>query len=424
MLAYLLVNGFRGKVKLIYIDPPFDSGADYVRQVVLRDAKSPMTLDGEGYTLGEQIQYADIWVNDTFLQFMYERLSLIKELLSTDGSLFVHCDWRRNHHFRLLLDEIFGSENFRNEITWVRSTNPKGSQYKSSRFDVYTDTILYYACSPDTPLDLDISRIPLTEDELKEKYFRYDEKGAYYDGPIVSSFSMGPRPTLVYEYKGYTPPPSGWRVRKEVLEKIDQDGNLGWTSQGKPFRKLRPKDDKGKPIGNFWNDISLINSQAEERVGYPTQKPEELVKRIIKVSTQSGDLVLDCFLGSGTTAAVAQKLGRRWIGADINKGAIQTTIKRLRGVMQEQSEELKSKKQALPGMEVEESPEPTQLSFAVYRVNDYDLQIQHNEAFNLAVEHLGMTRTKTDAFFDGTLGKKLVKIVPFNHPVTPRIWKK
>jgi len=124
-------------------------------------------------------------------------------------------------------------------------------------------------------------------------------------------------------------------------------------------------------------------------------------------------------LGSGTTAAVAQKLGRRWIGADINKGAIQTTVKRLQGVMQEQSEKLKSKKQALPGMEVEESPEPAQLGFAVYRVNDYDLQIQHNEAFNLALEHLGMTRTKIDAFFDGTLGKKLVKIVPFNHPVTP-----
>ncbi|MBN1453085.1 MAG: site-specific DNA-methyltransferase [Anaerolineales bacterium] len=402
-------------MKLIYIDPPFDSGADYVRQVVLRGAKSSINLDGEGYTLGEQIQYADIWVNDTFLQFMYERLSLIKELLSENGSLFVHCDWRKNQYLRLLLDEIFGSDNFRNEITWVRSTNPKGSQYKSNKFDVYTDTILYYACSPDTPIDLDVARIPLTEDELKEKYYRSDEKGPYYDGPIVSSFSMGPRPTLVYEYGGYTPPPSGWRVRKEVLEKIDQDGDLGWTSNGKPFRKLRPKDDKGKPIGNFWNDISLINSQAEERVGYPTQKPEALIERIVKASTEPSDLIFDCFIGSGTTAAVAQKLGRRWIGADINKGAIQTTIKRLQGVIQEQAD-LTPQPPLLKGDG--EPPAPAQLGFSVYRVNDYDLQIQHNEAFNLAVEHLGMTRTKTDAFFDGTLGKKLVKIVPFNHPVT------
>jgi adenine-specific DNA-methyltransferase len=418
VLAFLLANGFRGKVKLIYIDPPFDSGADYVRHVTLRETKSKMNLEGEGYTLGEQIQYADIWVNDTFLQFMYERLSLIKELLSENGSIYVHCDWRKNHYLRLLLDEIFGSENFRNEITWVRSTNPKGSQYKSNKFDVYTDTILYYACSPDTPIDLDIARIPLSEEELKEKYFRTDDKGAFYDGPIERSLSMGSRPTLVYEYKGYTPLTSGWRVKKEVLKNIDRDGDLGWTSQGKPFRKLRPKDDKGKPIGNFWNDISLINSQAEERIGYPTQKPEALVARIVMASTSPGDLVLDCFLGSGTTAAVAQKLGRRWIGADINKGAIQTTVKRLQGVIQEQVAKVKLKAQTLPGMVDEDMPPPAQLGFVVYRVNDYDLQIQHNEAFNLAVEHLGMTRTKTDAFFDGTLGKKLIKIVPFNHPIT------
>ena len=274
VLAYLLANGFRGKVKLIYIDPPFDSGADYVRQVVLRGSNGSINLDGEGYTLGEQIQYADIWANDTFLQFMYERLSLIKELLAENGSLFVHCDWRKNQYLRLLLDEIIGQDNFRNEITWVRSTNPKGSQFKSNKFDVYTDTILYYAGSPDTPIDLDIARIPLTEDELKDKYYRSDEKGSYYDGPIVSSFSMGPRPTLVYEYGGYTPPSSGWRVRKEVLEKIDQDGDLGWTSNGKPFRKLRPKDDKGKPIGNFWNDISLINSQVKKELDIQPKSPK------------------------------------------------------------------------------------------------------------------------------------------------------
>ena len=142
-----------------------------------------------------------------------------------------------------------------------------------------------------------------------------------------------------------------------------------------------------------------------------------MIERILNISTKPKDIVLDCFVGSGTTTAVAQKLGRRWIGADINKGAIQTTTKRLQSVIQEQAES--AKEQTLPGMESEdETPPPTQLGFSVYRVNDYDLQIQHNEAFNLAVEHLGMTRTKTDAFFDGTLGKKLVKIVPFNHPVT------
>jgi hypothetical protein len=178
-----------------------------------------------------------------------------------------------------------------------------------------------------------------------------------------------------------------------------------------------------------------ILHQSDEREDYPTQKPEELIERIVSASTNPNEIVLDCFLGSGTTAAVAQKLGRRWIGADINKGAIQTTEKRLQRIIQEQFEESQQAKQiemSIPvdmrAMAVQESkkpystsetPAPAQLGFAVYRVNDYDLQIQHNEAFNLAVEHLGMTRTKTDAFFDGTLGKKLVKIVPFNHPITP-----
>jgi len=172
-------------------------------------------------------------------------------------------------------------------------------------------------------------------------------------------------------------------------------------------------------IDDLWIDIFPVNSQAIEDTGFPTQKPESLLERIVKAATNIGDIVLDCFTGSGTTAAVAQKLGRRWIAADINKGAVQTTAKRLQGVIQEQVEKAKSKKQELPGMESEASPAPAQLGFAVYRVNDYDLQIQHNEAVNLACEHIGITRTKTDVYFDGTLGKRLVKIVPFNHPLTP-----
>ncbi|MCX6037418.1 MAG: site-specific DNA-methyltransferase, partial [Chloroflexi bacterium] len=175
---------------------------------------------------------------------------------------------------------------------------------------------------------------------------------------------------------------------------------------------------KEAKVDDVW-EIDIIGSTSGERSDYPTQKPEVLLRRVIESSSNVGDIVLDCFIGSGTTAAVAQKLGRRWIGSDINKGAIQTTVKRLQGVMQEQAEKAKNEKQKLPGMEEsDETPAPAQLGFAVYRVNDYDLQMQHNEAFNLAVEHIGMMRTKTDSFFDGTLGKKLVKIVPFNHPVT------
>jgi hypothetical protein len=177
---------------------------------------------------------------------------------------------------------------------------------------------------------------------------------------------------------------------------------------------------EGRPLQTIWTDINVISSHALEREGYPTQKPEALLERVIESSSYPGDLVLDCFVGSGTTATVAQKLGRRWIASDINRGAIQTTSKRLQTVIQEQIEAGADPQQAAMDFADgdEETPPPAALSFSVYRVNDYDLQIQHNEAVNLAVEHIGIERTKTDAYFDGTLGKRLVKIVPFNHPLT------
>ena len=127
VLAHLLANGFRGQVKLIYIDPPFDSGADYVRKVQLRGPKGTLKIDGEDYALGEQVQYTDIWSNDTYLQFMYERLLMLRELLSEDGSLYLHCDWNKAHLLRCVVEEIFGPEQFRNEIVWKRTTARSGS---------------------------------------------------------------------------------------------------------------------------------------------------------------------------------------------------------------------------------------------------------------------------------------------------------
>lgn len=158
---------------------------------------------------------------------------------------------------------------------------------------------------------------------------------------------------------------------------------------------------------------------------YPTEKPEEFIGRFILACTSPGDLVLDSFIGSGTTAAISQKLGRRWIGCDINKGAIQTTSKRLQGIVLDQiAKREKAKEKAkgdLFGGEgaADDSIAPAALSFRVHRVNDYDLAIQHNEAVALACEHIGVTRTKTDSYFDGTQGKRLVKIIPFNHPLSP-----
>lgn len=325
-----LLKEFRGKVQLVYIDPPFDSKADYKKQIRLRGQSV-----ANDHSAFEEKQYSDIWSNDEYLQFMYERLILIRELTADSGSIYLHCDWHKSHHLRCLIEEIFGPDNFRNEITWVRSTNPKGSQHISSRYSVFTDTLIYASKTWTAPLDVDSARIPLTQEELAEKYDRMDDTGPFSDGPIESSASMGDRPNLVYEYNGYLPPPSGWRVNKQKLIELDKRGDLGWTSNGRPYRKLRPWDDKGKPIGSFWNDISLLNSQSFERLGYPTQKPEALLERIIKASSNPGDIVFDCFMGSGTTQAVAMKLGRRFIGADINLGAIETAKKRLLHVIKE-----------------------------------------------------------------------------------------
>jgi DNA modification methylase len=367
VLSHLLANGFRGKVKLIYIDPPFASGADYIRKVNLRIADTEMKLNGEGYGLGEQIQYTDIWGNDSYLQFMYERLLILKELLAEDGVIFVHTDWHVNSSIRLILDEIFSSDSHKNEIIWTYETAGKGKKTWSRKHD----TIYFYSKS--------------------------------------DTYSFYPSRSSMPRKRG-----------KHMILGVDDDGREYEQKTDKATGKVyRWYFDEGKLPMDFWTDISFLNWEAKEREGYPTQKPEELIKRIILTCTNPNDLILDCFLGSGTTTAVAQKYGRRWIGADINKGAIQTTAKRLQGIIEDQLKITKNKAKSLPKMEEEETPPPAQFSFAVYRVNDYDLQTQHNEALNLACEHLGVTRTKTDSYFDGTLGKKLVKIVPFNHPITP-----
>lgn len=206
------------------------------------------------------------------------------------------------------------------------------------------------------------------------------------------------------------------------MKKLLEAGRIRYTRNG-VAEYIRYLDEmSGTALSDLWTDIPPINSQAAERLDFATQKPEDLLIRIIEASSSPGDIVLDSFIGSGTTAAVAQTLGRRWIGCDINKGAIQTTAKRLQTIIADQVGTGLKRTPTLPGIASDDSAktlQPAQLSFAAYRVNDYDLAIQHNEAVNLACEHIGIQRTRTDAFFDGTLGKSLVKIIPFGHPLTP-----
>jgi site-specific DNA-methyltransferase (adenine-specific) len=234
-----------------------------------------------------------------------------------------------SHYLKIICDLIFGMNNYRSEITWLRSKNPKGSQHDSKRYSPDTDIILYYSKSNKTKLDFSKIRRKLTVAEIEKKYDRKDEIGRFTDGPILRSPSMGNRANLVYEYRDYTPGPFGWRVEKEKLLKIEKKGNLGWSTSGKPYRKLRPENDKGKPVGNFWGDIAPINPQAIEKLGYPTQKPEVLMERIILASSNEDDVVADFFCGCGTTIAAAQKLKRQWIGSDISHLAVKLITKRL-----------------------------------------------------------------------------------------------
>lgn len=373
VLAHLLANGFRGKVKLIYIDPPFDSGADYVRKVELRGPKGKVKLDGEGYTLGEQIQYTDIWANDNYLQFMYERLLLLKELLSEDGFIALHCDEARNSYLRVIMDEVFGAPNFRNEVIWHYSG---WNRYLDSGLNKRHDSILIYSKS--------------TYGKFNQVSIPWESKEAYV------------------------------AARKQKVLLSDDGREYVLSDAGNGERVERFLDEaiaEGRPIDDVWR-LDKLNNSSKESCNYETQKPEHLLIRIIEWASKEDDLILDCFIGSGTTAAVAQKLGRRWIGCDINKGAIQTTAKRLQRIMEAQA--TKDSQPAQGSLLGEgKSPSPAQLGFSHWRVNDYDLAIQHNEAVALACEYLGVERLRSDAFFDGLLGKRLVKIIPFGHPLSP-----
>lgn len=440
VLSTLLVNGFRGKIDLVYIDPPFDSGADYVRKVSLRGKKNKLTA--EEYTITEQMQYVDIWKNDTFLQFIYERIVLIKELLKDTGVVFVHVDSSRVHYFRFILDEVFSNNNFRNEIIW-RNTNSHNSA--TMQFGPIHQNILFYSKSD--IFHLEPLKRPFTAGYIDSRFIYEDSNGKYQPnyltGPGTRKGASGKT------WKGFNPTSNGrhWAIPKSLKLFLPDNGKgLSVIELLNELEKKQliifPKKIGGQPMykqyisdGVFYQDLwayqpntsgTLFESdecidedvkwleQEEELEDYPTQKPEGLLKRIIQSCTNEDNIILDCFIGSGTTAAVAQKLGRRWIGCDINKGAIQTTSKRLQTIVKEQQAELKKEKQKLP---LEKLPN-YYLPFCYYRINDYDVQVQHNELKNLIYEHLGIRKLPSDSFFDGTLGTELVKIVPLNHPLT------
>lgn len=324
-----LLKKYRGKVDLIYIDPPFDSKADYKKKIELKGKKA-----SNDHTAFEEKQYGDMWNNDEYLQFMYERLIIMRELLSDKGTIYVHCDWHKSHHLRSIMDEVFGINNFINEICWCYT----GPGYWKDKFVRKHDTIFSYSKSD--------------EHIFNPQFIEYKSGIHVNKTGLVTTYGGG--------------------VKESNSEELEN---------------------RGKPVEDYWTDIFTVDRVRSEMENYPTQKPEALLERIIKASSNEGDLVFDCFMGSGTTQAVAMKLGRRFIGADINLGAIETTIKRLNEILKD---------------------DPTKPGFEVYNVNNYDVFRNPVEAKNILRDALEITPLDRNVVFDGEKDGWMVKIMPVN----------
>jgi len=307
-------------IDLIYADPPFFSNRQY--EIIWNDG-------------AEKRAFQDRWAGgiEHYTAWMEPRLRECHRLLKETGSFYLHCDWHANAHLRVLLDKIFGENNFRNEIVWKRKTGRGETQHKSNQFGVCVDYVLFYAKSKNSKFNtqfIPVSEADETYKEYLKKMFRHtDKKGRVFR--VDNLASPSPRPNLTYDYKGYKPPANGWAISLEKMKKWDKEGRLYFPKnrEGR-IQRIRYLDEiKGQPIQNLWDDIRPISSQSDERQGYPTQKPVALLERIIKTSSNEGDVVLDPFCGCGTALVAAQKLGRKWIGIDVSPTACKLMHKRL-----------------------------------------------------------------------------------------------
>jgi len=298
-----------GGIKLIYIDPPFDVGADFSMDIEVGDEqfhKQPTVL--------EELAYRDTWGKgaDSFIAMICERLSLMRDLLAQDGSIFVHCDWRVSGYMRLIMDEVFGVNNFRNEIIWKRGT-VKGAKAKGYQLARNHDTIEYYSKSESCMYN----RLFLPfSDDYKTRFKKNDNdgKGNYRDDQPIGTRSVS------------------------SIEEMKKTGKVFLDANGKLKIKTYLSELDGIVMDDNWTDISEVNVMSIERADYPTQKPESLLTRIMEIASNEGDIVADFFCGSGTTLAVAEKLNRKWIGSDLGKFAIHTTRKRMIGTQRQLKE--------------------------------------------------------------------------------------
>ena len=402
-----------GGLKLIYIDPPFDVGADFSMDI---------EIGGETFhkepNLLEQIAYRDTWGRgaDSFISMLYERLILARDLMATDALLFLHIGWNVSQHVRLVLDEIFGRENFINQVIWRRQTAHSDSGQGSEHMGRIHDVILLYSKSDNFTWNMQFQ--PYSTDYIEAFYKHVDpDTGRRYRLSDATAPGGAGKGNPRYEFLGVT---RFWRFRRERMEDLYREGRIVQTRPGTVPQQKRYLDEMpGVPLQDLWLDVNAVQPQSTERTGYSTQKPEALIERIIQLGSNDGDLVADFFIGSGTTAAVAEKLGRKWIATDLGKFGVHTTRKRLIGVQRE----LKASGKPFRAFEV--------LNLGRYERQAYlnvggrlsgkekerALAQKEREFRDLILRAYKAQRLEGSSFFHGKNAGRLVVVGPINLPV-------
>ncbi len=321
-----LLPEFAGKINLIYIDPPFGTGANFSFMASIPESdgffeKQPSIL--------EQKAYRDTWGGGvaSYARWFHEVVVWLRELLTEDGSIYVHLDFNVGHYAKIILDEEFGSASFRNEIVWRRTS---AHANVSQRYGNVHDVLLYYTKSEQFTWNQQYA--PYEQEYIATFFDQVDERGRKYARRDLTAGMDRASKGQIYTWKGITPPPSRcWAMTKDKMDALEAAGKIHWPKKtdGMPRLKLYPEDLPGVPLQDLWPDIPQLHNLAPERLGYPTQKPETLLERIVKTSSNEGDIVLDCFVGSGTTVAVSERLNRRWLACDLSRFAVHTSRKRL-----------------------------------------------------------------------------------------------
>src|ERR1700738_425144 len=322
-----LLETFAGKIDLVYIDPPFATGADFSFRAEIGDSDLELVKD---QSIIEEKAYRDTWGKGTqsYLSMIYDRLVLMRELLSERGSIYVHLGPAVSHIVRSVLEEVFGQSGFINEIIWRRAF----AHNDPARCGMIHDSILFFSKSNERTWNRVLQKP--SKEYIDQFFDQYDEvrKERYARLPLDAP-RHGDGGNLIYEWKGAWPSANRtWANVKEKMEEYERAGRIHYPKSGMPRLKRYESEHEGTAIQDLWTDINKIHNQSQELLGYNTQKPEALLERVIKASSDEGDLVAAFFCGSGTTLAVAENLGRRWIGCDLGRYAIHTTRKRMLGI--------------------------------------------------------------------------------------------